>query len=113
VKILCLDRPLPGATLEKYQPHLQNEVRHVWQAYKNGIVREIYSRQDRPGVAIILECASFDEAKEAFTDFPLVKAGLIEIDAIPLGPFLNWEMLFAPAAEVRAAEEVQRRETNA
>ena len=52
-------------------------------------------RQDRPGVAIILECASVDEAKKAFADFPLVKAGLIEIDAIPLGPFLNWEMLFA------------------
>jgi hypothetical protein len=39
--------------------------------------------------------ASVDEAKKAFADFPLVKAGLIEIDAIPLGPFLNWEMLFA------------------
>ena len=48
-----------------------------------------------PGGAIILECASVDEAKKAFADFPLVKAGLIEIDAIPLGPFLNWEMLFA------------------
>ena len=113
MKILCLDRPLPGDTFEKYQPHLLDEVRHVWQAYKNGIVREIYSRQDRPGVAIILECTSVDEAKEAFADFPLVRAGLIEIDAIPLGPFLNWEMLFSPAAEARATEEVLRRETNA
>jgi hypothetical protein len=54
-----------------------------------------------------------DEAKEAFTDVPLVKAGLIEIDAIPLGPFLNWEMLFAHAAEARATLGVMRRETNA
>lgn len=113
MKILCLDRPLPGATLEKYQLHLQDEVHHVWQAYKNGIVREIYSRRDLPGVAIILECASVDEAKEAFGDFPLVSAGLIEIDAIPLGLFLNWEMLFASAAEARATEKLQRRETNA
>ena len=99
MKILCLDRPLPGDTFEKYQPHLLDEVRHVWQAYKNGIVREIYSRQDRPGVAIILECASVDGAKKAFADFPLVRAGLIEIDAIPLGPFVNWEMLFASPAK--------------
>ena len=98
MKMLCLDRPLPGATFEKYQPHLQNEVLHVWQAYKNGIVREIYSRQDRPGVAIILECANVDEAKKAFATFPLVKAGLIEMDIIPLGPFVNWEMLFASLA---------------
>ena len=99
MKILCHDRPLPGAIFEKYQPHLQDEVRHVWRAYKNGIVRETYSRQDRSGVAIILECTSVDEAKEAFADFPLMRAGLIEIDAIPLGPFLNWEMFFAHAAE--------------
>ena len=45
MKILCHERPLPGATFEKYQPHLQDEVRHVWRAYKNGIVREIYSRE--------------------------------------------------------------------
>ena len=45
MKMLCLDRPLPGAIFEKYQPHLQDEVRHVWRAYKNGIVREIYSRE--------------------------------------------------------------------
>ena len=45
MKMLCLDRPLPGATFEKYQPYLLDEARHVWQAYKNGIVREIYFRQ--------------------------------------------------------------------
>ena len=69
------------------------------------------SRSSR--VLIILECASVDEAKEAFADFPLVRAGLIEIDAIPVGPFLNWEMLFSHAAEARATEEVLRPETNA
>lgn len=98
MKILCLDRPLPGATVEKYQPHLLEEIRHAWQAYRKDIFREVYFRQDRPGVAIIVECASVEEAKEVFADFPLVKAGLIEIEAIPLGPFLSWEFLFAPAA---------------
>ena len=98
MKILCLDRPKPDATFEKYLPHLQDEVRHTWQAYKSGIVRDIYFRQDRPGVAIILECASVEDAQKAFADFPLVKAGLIDMEAIPLGPFTNWEMLFAPVS---------------
>jgi len=99
MKILCLDRPLPGATFEKYQPYLKDEVRHTWQAYKNGFVREIYFRQDRLGVAIILECANVDEARKTFTEFPLVKAGLIEFGIIPLGPFVNWEILFASPAK--------------
>ena len=96
MRILAIDRPLPGATPDKYQPHLLNEVRHSWQGYKRGVVRDIYFRQDRPGVAIFLECASLEDAKKALADFPLVKAGLLEFEAIPLGPFTNWEMLFAP-----------------
>lgn len=97
MKFLVLDHPKPGATLEKYQPYLLDEVRHTWASYKSGLVREIYFRQDRPGVAIIAEAASLEEAKKAFAELPLVKAGLIEMEPIPIGPFLNWELLFSPA----------------
>ncbi len=97
MQILCLDKPLPGATLEKYQPHLQAELRHTWEAYKKGIIRDIYFRQDRPGVALFLECPSVAEAQQVLNEFPLVKAGLIEFEAIPPGAFVNWELLFAPA----------------
>jgi hypothetical protein len=95
VRILALDRPLPGATLEKYQPHLVPEVRYAWAAYKAGAIRDIYFRQDRPGVAIFLECASLDEAKTLLADFPLARAGLIDFEVIPLGSFTNWEVLFS------------------
>lgn len=96
MKFLCLDVPQPGATLEKYQPHLLGEVRYGWQLYKSGVVRDIYFRQDRAGVAIIAEAESIDAARDALADFPLAKAGLIGWDVIPLGPFINWEALFAP-----------------
>lgn len=96
MKLLCLDIPLPDASLEQYQPHLLDEARHGWQLYKSGIVRDIYFRQDRPGVAIIAECESVEAARQALREFPLAKAGLIDWEIIPLGPFLNWEMLFAP-----------------
>jgi hypothetical protein len=96
MKLLCLDIPQPGASLEKYQPHLLNEARHVWQLYKSGVVRDIYFRQDRPGVAILAEAESVEAARLALREFPLTEAGLIDWEVIPLGPFLNWEMLFAP-----------------
>ena len=94
MKLLCLDIPQPGASMEKYQPHLLAEVRHTWQTYKTGIVRDIYFRQDRPGVAIIAEADSVEAAKAVLMEFPLAKAGLIGWDVIPLGPFVNWEALF-------------------
>lgn len=62
MRILCLDIPAPGASLEKYAPHLNAEALHAWGLYKSGFIRDIYFRQDRPGVAIFLECDSVDEA---------------------------------------------------
>ena len=96
MKFLCLDIPQPGATMEKYQPHMLDEARHGWQLYKSGVVRDMYFRQDRPGVAIVAEADSVEAAKKALREFPLAKAGLLDWDVIPLGPFTNWEMLFAP-----------------
>ncbi|BBU63288.1 hypothetical protein MSC49_32230 [Methylosinus sp. C49] len=97
MKLLCLDVPQPGARLEKYAPHIRDEVRHAWKLYKSGAMRDIYFRQDRPGVSIIAEFASVEEAREALAQFPLAKVGLIDWEIIPLGPFVNWEILFAPA----------------
>ncbi|MFZ3387277.1 superoxide dismutase [Buttiauxella gaviniae] len=95
MRVLCLDVPASGATLEKYAPHMTSEVLQSWELYKSGIIRDIYFRQDRPGVAIFLECQSVDEAKSFMADLPLAKAGLLTFECIPLGAFANWESLFS------------------
>ncbi len=98
MKILCLDVPQPGATMEQYAPHMLAEVQHGWSLVKSGFVRDIYFRQDRTGVAIIAEADSVAAARELLKEFPLARAGLIDWEVIPLGAFLGWEALFAPAA---------------
>ncbi|MEN4801581.1 MULTISPECIES: superoxide dismutase [Pantoea] len=103
MRILCLDKPAPEATLEKYHPHLTAEAFHAWSLYKSGALRDIYYRQDRPGVAIFLECDSVERAQSLLADFPLAKAGLLSFDCIPLGAFTNWESLFA--AEYKPQQE--------
>ncbi len=75
MRILCLDIPAPGATLEHYAPHLTAEALHAWGLYKSGFIRDIYFRQDRPGVAIFLECDTVEEANNVMAEFPLAKAG--------------------------------------
>ncbi|ELQ6214874.1 superoxide dismutase [Cronobacter dublinensis] len=96
MRVLCLDIPAPGATLENYAPYLTSEALHAWGLYKSGFIRDIYFRQDRPGVAIFLECDSIDEAADVMAEFPLAKAGLLKFECIPVGAFMNWEMLFSP-----------------
>lgn len=95
MRFLCLDVPQPGATLEQYAPHMEAEVRFGWALYKNGLIRDIYFRQDRPGVVILAEADSVEAARTQLDEFPLAKAGLIGWDVIPMGPMTNWEVLFA------------------
>lgn len=68
---------------------------HAWRLYKSGFIRDIYFRQDRPGVAIFLECDTVEEANNVMAEFPLAKAGLLTFECIPLGSFINWENLFS------------------
>jgi hypothetical protein len=95
MKIVALSRRQPGTTTEQLQPHQVAEARQVWQLHKAGVFREMYFRQDRPGAVVILECASVEEAREALGTLPMVEAGLLDFDVIPLGPFLPLENLFA------------------
>ena len=94
MKILAIDKTLPGVTLEQILPHLQEEAAHAWKMYKSGVYRELYMRGDRPGAAIILECDSIEEAKKDLAELPLVKYNLIEFEVIPLQPFTPFEKLF-------------------
>jgi hypothetical protein len=65
MRLLCLDIPLPGASPENYQPLLLEETRHGWQLYKSSFARDIYFRQESPGVAIIAESDSIDTARKS------------------------------------------------
>ena len=95
MKILALSKRQPGTTTAELQPHQMTEARQVWQLHKAGVFREMYFRQDQPGAVVILECASLEEARKALGTLPMVEAGLLDFDVIPLGPFLPLENLFA------------------
>jgi hypothetical protein len=95
MKILALSKRLPGVTVEQLQPHQVSEARRVWELHRDGVFREMYFRRDRPGAVVVLECVSVEEARQALGTLPMVAAGLLDFDVIPLGPFLPLENLFA------------------
>ena len=101
MKILAMDRLMPGVTEKDIVPHLKQEAAKAWELHVAGIFREIYFRTDHPGVVIILECADVEEAKQVLNGLPLVKAGLIDFHLIvPLGAFMPFETLFADSQQV-------------
>jgi muconolactone delta-isomerase len=95
MKILAIEKEIPGLSSEDFKPHLTAEAARAWELYQAGVFRELYFRQDRPEAVLILECADFDEAEGVLNTLPLVKAGLITFEIIPLVPYPGFGRLFA------------------
>jgi hypothetical protein len=97
MKILALEQELPGVAAADFQPHLQAEAARVWELYQAGVIRELYFRQDRSEAVLILECSGVDEANDLLNTLPLVQAGLIGFELIPLKPYPGFARLFSEA----------------
>lgn len=95
MKILAMEVEKEGVKPEQYPPHLQAEARRVWDLYQSGIIRELYFRADRSEAVLILECGDALEAKQIIETLPLVQAGLITFDVIPLIPYPGFARLFS------------------
>ena len=95
MKILALEKEGPKSTAADVQLLLKAEAQRVWELSQSGSLREIYFRADRHEAVLILECANADEARQLLASLPLVAAGLIQFDLIPLSPYDGFARLFA------------------
>jgi hypothetical protein len=95
MKILAIEKDRPGASAESFKPHLQAEAARVWELVQADILREIYFSKERHSAVLILECPDAAAARTALDTLPLVKAGLIEFDILPLVPYPGYARLFS------------------
>ncbi|MBI3512337.1 MAG: superoxide dismutase [Bacteroidetes bacterium] len=93
MKIYAIDKILPSATEENIRGVVVKEALHIWMLYAKDLVREVYFRKDRPGVMLVLECENATEAKRILSTFPMVKAGVIDFEIIPVGHFVPFGTL--------------------
>ncbi len=93
MKILAIEKEIPGTTSEHFAPHLKDEAVHVYDLYKNGIIREIYFQKNISSAVLIMECKDAKEAKTYLNEFPLVKNKLIDFDVIPLVPYPGFDRI--------------------
>ena len=98
MKILAMEKEIPGVTEEQFKPHLKAEALRVWELYQADVIRELYFRADRPDAVLVLECADVEVARHTLDTLPLVKEGLIAFDLIPLRPYPGLARLFATDA---------------
>ena len=95
LKILAIEQELPGKTSADFAPHLQDEARQVWMLYQQGVIREFYFHRDDHVAVLMLECEDVEEAGRILDALPLVRAGVIRFQVIPLVPYDGFSRLFA------------------
>ncbi|MCP4140721.1 MAG: superoxide dismutase [Chloroflexi bacterium] len=95
MKILAIEKEMPGASDDEFEPHLKAEAARAWALYQAGVIRELYFRQDQSTAILILECADIEEAREVLSTLPLVRERLITFEIIPLKSYPGFSRLFS------------------
>jgi muconolactone delta-isomerase len=94
MRILAIEKAGPDIPKDQYLPYLNAEAARAWELYQAGILRELYFKADRKEAVLLMECSKIEEAESALASLPLVKAGLISFDVIPLVPYPGFSRLF-------------------
>ncbi|MFO7447574.1 MAG: hypothetical protein R6W90_14480 [Ignavibacteriaceae bacterium] len=93
MKILAIEKDMPGVREGDYKPLLKSEAEKAWELYKSGVIRELYF-SDKHYAVLMLECDSAGDARGVLDSLPLVKERLIDFEIIPLQPYNGFERLF-------------------
>ncbi len=92
MKILAIEKEIPGADWSKSEQILLNEALHVKGLMGQGIIKEIYFNEENCAV-IILESESVEYAKAVLSHLPLVVARLIEFEMMELRRYTGFERI--------------------
>jgi len=94
MRIIAIENVIGNPTKEDYAPHLEAETLRVLALQQEDILREIYFKADQLEAVLILECDGVDVARQVLDSLPLVQAGLIDFEIIPLRPYPGYMRLF-------------------
>ena len=93
MKILAIEKEVPGVTDTDYQPYLQAEAQKAWELHQQGLIRELYFNDDRCAV-LVLEVQDKAHARQIIGQLPLVQHKLIDFDLMVLSAYTGFERLF-------------------
>ena len=94
MQFLLIARVVEGVSMEQVLPHVKDEAAKVWEEYTADIVR-IHYIADMSGAVLMCEAASLEAMQEIAAQFPMVKAGVLKMEVLPLKPYTGLESLFA------------------
>lgn len=94
MKVLALGRDLVAQDDPRFAELRPAEARTVWGLLQRDVLREVYYRADRANGVLVFEVPDVIAARAAVDSLPLVAAGLIDFDLVPLKPYPGFARLF-------------------
>jgi hypothetical protein len=95
MKILAIEKELPGVADSDYEPWLEAEARKAWELHQAGLIRELYFTDEHCAV-LVLEASDKAHAREIVEQLPLVQQKLIDFDLLALTAYPGFARLFKP-----------------
>lgn len=95
MQFLLIARVVEGVSMEQVLPHVKDEAAKVWEEYTADVVRSIHYIADMSGAVLMCEAASLEAMQEIAAQFPMVQAGVLKMEVLPLKPYTGLESLFA------------------
>ena len=93
MKILAIEKEIPGVKDSDYKPYLEAEARNAWDLQQLGLIREIYFTEDHCAV-LVLEADNKVHARQIINQLPLVQNKLIDFELLILNPYPGFARLF-------------------
>ncbi len=101
MKVLALGRDVVAQDDPRFAELRPAEARRAWELQQDDVLREVYFRADRANGVLVFEVPDVAAARAAVDSLPLVAAGLIDFDLVPLRPYPGYGRLFRDQASTR------------
>ncbi|HTH61109.1 MAG TPA: hypothetical protein VL689_13245 [Paraburkholderia sp.] len=96
MKVLAIGSLAGELTPAQQQEIMPREVPATLQLYLDGKIEQHWFRADKPSVVFLMSSDSVDDAQATLSTLPLVEAGLMTFDLMPVGPLAPLGMLIQP-----------------
>jgi uncharacterized protein YciI len=94
MQYLVIVRVKEEAPIRQVRALVKPEAAKIWEYYAEEKVRSVYYFADMDGVVLFLEAANLAEVEAAAQNFPMVEAGFLSTEIIPLKPYTGFASLF-------------------
>ncbi|MEO1299547.1 MAG: muconolactone Delta-isomerase family protein [Cyanobacteria bacterium J06636_16] len=84
-----------GTPFEQVQPLVKPEATQAWEFYAAEQIRAMYYIADMSGAVMLWEMDSPKAVETELQKLPMVKAGVLQYEVIPLKPYTGLAELFA------------------